>query len=348
MSLTSTFGQIVSRRPARNVSTFTFILTFAYVAGAIVVWPDRYFQILGQSAVAGIVPLVWMTIVVVSLIAVVENRQRPVGGLVGLIRQRGLAGTLILISFVVGVSAYTTYKIAIPEIVPFYADGFLAWIGKTLHGDYPWRLAHSVLPDWLSPFLVTLYGNVWMSLWFSAVIAAAFIADRRLATHYLVSMALALIVCGTILAAALSSVGPIYYDQFYGGERFADLLDTLKSGAAFAPVLSAANYLFSSHQHAIADAGTGISAAPSVHVAIATLNAFFFTRINRWLGLVAWAFAAAILFGSVYLGWHYVVDGYISVAVVSLIWWFAGKSSQQAAAQPDAELTNPSLANAAA
>jgi hypothetical protein len=36
------------------------------------------------------------------------------------------------------------------------------------------------------------------------------------------------------------------------------------------------------------------------------------------------AYAAVILFGSIYLGWHYAVDGYVSIAVTYLIWRFSG------------------------
>ncbi|RTL93777.1 MAG: hypothetical protein EKK31_31615 [Hyphomicrobiales bacterium] len=59
---------------------------------------------------------------------------------------------------------------------------------------------------------------------------------------------------------------------------------------------------------------------PSMHVAIATLNAFYLARLNRWLGLAGWAFAIFILFGSIYTGWHYAADGYISMLVVAVIW----------------------------
>ena len=37
-------------------------------------------------------------------------------------------------------------------------------------------------------------------------------------------------------------------------------------------------------------------------------------RINPWLMWVAVAFGAIILFGSVHLGWHYAVDGYVGAA----------------------------------
>ena len=44
---------------------------------------------------------------------------------------------------------------------------------------------------------------------------------------------------------------------------------------------------------------------PSMHVAMAVLNALFLGRLAWWLGALRLAFAAAILFGSVYFGWHY-------------------------------------------
>ncbi|TIN21837.1 MAG: hypothetical protein E5Y31_19780 [Mesorhizobium sp.] len=40
-------------------------------------------------------------------------------------------------------------------------------------------------------------------------------------------------------------------------------------------------------------------------------------------------YVALILFGSVYSGWHYAIDGYVSIALVILIWWITGKSGQR-------------------
>ncbi|WP_352458864.1 MULTISPECIES: phosphatase PAP2 family protein [unclassified Mesorhizobium] len=41
--------------------------------------------------------------------------------------------------------------------------------------------------------------------------------------------------------------------------------------------------------------------------------------------VLGWTFAALILYGSVFTGWHYAVDGYASIIVVSVIWWATGR-----------------------
>jgi membrane-associated phospholipid phosphatase len=36
--------------------------------------------------------------------------------------------------------------------------------------------------------------------------------------------------------------------------------------------------------------------------------------------VIGWAFASTILFGSIYTGWHYAVDGYLSAILSTAIW----------------------------
>jgi membrane-associated phospholipid phosphatase len=66
-----------------------------------------------------------------------------------------------------------------------------------------------------------------------------------------------------------------------------------------------------------------------MHVAFATLNAYLLSSLNIWLGILGWIFAALIMYGSVYTGWHYAVDGYVSIIVVSVIWWVTGRQPAQ-------------------
>ncbi|MEZ4483970.1 MAG: phosphatase PAP2 family protein [Syntrophotaleaceae bacterium] len=64
----------------------------------------------------------------------------------------------------------------------------------------------------------------------------------------------------------------------------------------------------------------GISAMPSMHVSIAVLLALIYTRYNKWIGLPFILFAILIQVGSVHLGWHYAIDGYV-LFLTLLIWY---------------------------
>jgi membrane-associated phospholipid phosphatase len=144
--------------------------------------------------------------------------------------------------------------------------------------------------------------------------------------EYYWSFFLSLIVIGTIFATLFSSVGPIYYDEFYHDDKFVPMVRQLQKIDLDGDVLHYANYLLRHFKNGTAALGSGISAMPSVHVAVAVLNAYFYSSVNRKLGAFMWAFAALIMFGSVYTGWHYAVDGYVSIIVVSLVWFAVKKA----------------------
>lgn len=78
------------------------------------------------------------------------------------------------------------------------------------------------------------------------------------------------------------------------------------------------SYLWSLHAHSTSGFGSGISAFPSVHVGLIALNAFFAAEVSRKLGIIAFCYTAFVMASSVYLGWHYAVDGYASLLVVGV------------------------------
>jgi hypothetical protein len=125
------------------------------------------------------------------------------------------------------------------------------------------------------------------------------------------------IVIGNIAAGIFLCAGPAFYGQVTGDPtRFGEQLAFLARHADYDG--SAAyyqNYLWMLYEKGVSGFGSGISAFPSMHVALITLNALFIWERSRAWGIAAFAYVAFILASSVYLAWHYAVDGYAAIAM---------------------------------
>jgi membrane-associated phospholipid phosphatase len=97
--------------------------------------------------------------------------------------------------------------------------------------------------------------------------------------------------------------------------------------------------LWAAYESRTLTAGSGISAMPSLHVATSLSFAILGWKTSRLVGVLLGMFAAIILIGSVHLGWHYAVDGYLSIALTGLIWWAVGRWLRQN--RPAATLNRP-------
>ena len=80
---------------------------------------------------------------------------------------------------------------------------------------------------------------------------------------------------------------------------------------------------------------TGISAMPSIHVAMPLVYALTARATARWLAVAFGLYGLLILLGSVHLGWHYAVDGYVSVGAVLILWRSARGLGGRPASPPD-------------
>lgn len=140
-----------------------------------------------------------------------------------------------------------------------------------------------------------------------------------------------------MLAYWLSSAGPCYYGLVTAGpDPFAPLMSYLYGVDASVPVnaLHMQEWLWSGYA-GLAPA-EGISAMPSLHVALVVLYVLVGFRVNRWLGAGFLLYAFLILLGSVHLGWHYAIDGYISAIAVIAIWKLVGFYLDKEAGRSDA------------
>ncbi len=228
-----------------------------------------------------------------------------------------------LIASVVLQTAFSFLKSTIPAIVPFYADPALAAADRWLHGgNDPWEISHRIgahLPmDWLLPVYLSVWTVPALGL---AVVLTVADADRERIARFLVLYLFCWIFLGNILAILGASVGPVFYDALEGGGRFAGLQVALaQSGLTDGTVGAIQAYLWRSYAEQGMAIGSGISAFPSVHVGIATLTALYLMERSRWLAIPGFAFLAAILFLSVYTGYHYAIDGYASIVLMAGAW----------------------------
>jgi len=302
----------------------------AYVLAAILLIPETFLAVLNQYPIQRfyvfIPPLIFTGLV---LAALVNQPRSPFSFIRDKLVARGMGATWIILILIMSATAFTAFKHEYSMWVPFFADQFLADLDQVVHFGDPWRYARSIFPAALEGPLYSLYAQLWFVEVLGAVLIAAFLEDRYARERYLAAFTVTVIALSSVVRIAGSSSGPIFYDRIFGGTRFAELIDTLHSSIGGQKILKISDYLYSSFATDTSVLGTGISAMPSVHVALAVLNAIFATSLNKMAGAFAWAYAAAIMFGSVYFGWHYALDAYVSIIAVTVIWRIFSKPDEK-------------------
>ena len=240
-----------------------------------------------------------------------------------------------LLSLVISIvlSIYTNTKYSIPAIVPFHLDSWLAQADEWLHFGYmPWTLTHAWFSDPMATAIINLFYNLWFFIFWVFLIAFMCLVNKpRLRQQVLICFCLAWIINGNIGAMLFSSVGPCFYGHLFpDADLFQDLMvrlnqqnDLLLGQGDFFNVwaLNIQNLLWDNYESGVNSMGAGISAAPSMHVTIASLMAMSMFSVNKKLGIIAWIYAGIIEIGSVHLAWHYAVDGYLALIFMTIIWW---------------------------
>jgi len=217
-------------------------------------------------------------------------------------------------------AAFVAVKTAMPGIVPFYADPGLAQLDLLFHaGHAPWIAVHAAIPAVPVLAIDVIYVLVWGLVATGFPVLLAFDPDATRQRRFVVLFFVVWVGCGNVLALAVMSAGPVYFDALTGTQRFAGLIDALQtSGMAQSQIGALQDMLWAAYASGRNQVASGISAFPSVHVAAATLLALYTRDRRPGLTVMAIAFLGAILILSVYTGYHYAIDGYASIALVLL------------------------------
>lgn len=234
-----------------------------------------------------------------------------------------------LIALIFFLPTFSAMKSAVPAFQPYVYDPLLIEIDFRLHGGDPWRLLQPLIGWPFVSFLLNGIYHLWILLLYIGVLAVTGWLERPdLRRQFLITYLLAWPLLGNLAATWLSSVGPCFYEFFYGDDRFAPQMAYLRQANEIWPlmVLDVQDRLLEWHRVGSSDLGRGISAMPSMHVSIACLFAILGWRISRFWGVVGSLFLIAILIGSVHLAYHYAIDGYASILATLLIWWIVGRT----------------------
>ena len=215
--------------------------------------------------------------------------------------------------------AFSALKAAIPLVVPFYLDPALGGFERAIFGTDPWRISHAML-GWATPFIDRFYLS-WLPVMLVAFNLVLLSKPSSLKTRSLIAYVVMWPAVGTIGSYLLSSAGPIFQDALFGGQS--GLIAALEREGA-AGNLQAYHYLWNAYANRHNALGGGISAMPSMHIAMACWLALTLRGMAprmQWLG---WIYMAVIWVGSVHLGWHYVSDGVVGIGGALLVWRLAG------------------------
>ncbi len=243
-----------------------------------------------------------------------------------ILNPRVAAAFVIVLGVILLKGSFTSVKNMLTDITTFHWDIDFAAMDRWLAGGVdPWKRLQPILGhEIITRGIQYAYAAGWM---FMVCGVPAFIAASRRFAHLRIRLFLTYIfswvVLGNILAGVFMSAGPVFYGHVTGDfARFAPQMDYLSFTSGM--MHSSYDYqqtLWQIHLLDRVELGTGISAFPSLHLAMCTL--FFLTglAVHRIAAVVSGLFLLIILAGSVHLAWHYAVDGLFSIAVVTAFWF---------------------------
>lgn len=212
------------------------------------------------------------------------------------------------------IAALTWLKTMLPIAGGFWADPLLAESEKALLGRDAWVITHTLFGGsaaWIDRLYVTWTPVKLLTLILLILAPLSVARARALLSYFLIMATVSL---GQYL---LPSGGPVFYERLGLGSRFRAL--------PIEPwVATARDYLWADYLHPHSAIGAGISAMPSLHVAIALWVALVLRTYLRQLQWLGWAWFTATFIGSIHLGWHYALDS-IAGSLIALIAWRAAK-----------------------
>lgn len=260
------------------------------------------------------------------------------GGMIAPLRDRWREDRLItllwpMLVFAIVMPSFSAFKQRILPLAGFHFDPTLAAIDRILFGADPGPWLHKAVGSpMLTQFLDLVY-HAWFVPMTVGVGVVALCTNARTRMQYMTAYTLNWVGLASILAYLLPAAGPCFYQALVGlkgSAPFNAVNDALLADRAASPfdtlfTLNIKAMLLRNFDNPMLSIGGGISAIPSIHNAMAVLFALVGYRFNRGFGYFMSGFAALIWIGSIYLNWHYAIDGIVGAAGAVTLWFLAGR-----------------------
>ncbi len=239
--------------------------------------------------------------------------------------KRGIAAGFPLLGVAIILLPYfSKMKSAIPLFNDYTWDAaFIQWDRSIFFGYDAWQVLQPVLGyPIITAFLALLY-QLWFLLLYPGVMFFAFAkVNNQVRRQFFLSYVLSWTLIGGAMATWLASVGPVFVGPMLGDTTFDDQMVYLNAANEQVPVMTlrVQGLLLEWYAAAENGLGSGITAMPSMHCAIAFLYWIAMRRVSARLGLFFGVFFFITWISSVHLAYHYAVDGLVSLLAVVAIW----------------------------
>ena len=337
-------NEIFARQVRSDWAYYAFIFGYAALVGAIslaIGEPDKFIPLVYYPRWIG--GLITVALYIVAAIGVrslfdKEPARYWMTSLKSLAQPQYMAGLLLFMALALYHGVFTSMKTMLTDIAPFRWDPLLAALDAAIHGKDPWLWLRFLEP--ITDVIKTIYGQSWFLLIsLISLLVCAWPRLRHIRSQFIWTFLLCWSVLGNIVAGLFMSGGPIFYQRLVGDDRFAGIARNLESLPGVNPERMYPNILWAAYTEDRSGFGTGISAFPSLHLSMATLFVLFAFRVDRRLGWAMLAYLVVIMAGSVHLGWHYAIDGYVSILATVLIWKAVGRAQRMPSMQLRALVT---------
>jgi hypothetical protein len=237
-----------------------------------------------------------------------------------------VASAVLVAALVVPVQiTFQSVKQSLGPVLGFRWDRPLSDLDRLLHAGPAWRVFEPFMTQSFVRMLDVLY-IMWFPLLIVFIAWCCWTTHRTLRERAILAWLLLWIGGGTVGAWLMSSGGPVYYAGIVGQPEpaYVELIDRLD---ALDIQIARKNHrgIWDMNQEDRWGPFGGISAMPSMHVAVVALIAMAAWRRWRPAGMAMWVFALLTQVGSVVLAWHYAIDGYVGVLLAWASWVLAGR-----------------------